>query len=83
MRTKKIRTLLVPDPRRTDPSDLGRWIKASGFPLDDEEEELLHRLERSRYTSEWQNVETIYALRILYWQVVGWLRAAPAKGSRR
>jgi len=63
-----------PDPIGSDPVTLATWLRTVPFPYDDEEKELLATIVGKTYTGEPTAVADLYALRILYWQVVGWLR---------
>lgn len=44
------------------------------FSLTDDEQELLYRVDQRTYTGEPTSVQDLHELRILYWQVVGFLR---------
>jgi len=60
-----------------DPCLVADWISGTDFPLDEDEKFLLQRVKETRYTQEPNHVERLYGLRILYWQVVGFLRGRP------
>lgn len=61
-------------PPNSDPCTLVAWIETVNFPFEADEKDLLRRVNKARYTSEMQSVVTIHEVRILYWQVIGWLR---------
>lgn len=56
-----------------NPNTLSKWIKESGFPLDKKENNLLLRVEHCIYQDQ-LNVIDLNELRVLYWQVMGWMR---------
>lgn len=66
--------MTVPNPTVDDPKRIADWIKQSGFPLDQEEETLLILINANHYASAPNCVSNLYELRILYWQVYGFLR---------
>lgn len=68
-------------PHNGDQSLVAEWILGTGFPLDEDERELLERVKETLYTGEPNNVERLYSLRILYWQVVGWCRGRENDGG--
>jgi len=60
-----------------DPCRVADWISSTDFPLDEDEKDTLREVKETRYTQEPNHVERLYSLRILYWQVVGFLRGRP------
>lgn len=68
-------------PHNGDQSLIAEWILRTEFPLDEDEIELLERVKETLYTGEPNNVERLYSLRILYWQVVGWCRGRDNDGG--
>jgi len=44
------------------------------FRLTDDEKEMLYRIDERSYTGEPTSVQDLHELRILYWQVAGFLR---------
>jgi hypothetical protein len=66
--------MTIPNPIGADPRTIAEWLKTIPFPYDSEEMELVSKTIDKIYTDEPMCIGDQYALRILYWQVVGWLR---------
>lgn len=66
--------MTAPNPTVDDPKCVADWIEQSGFPLDQEEKTLLILIKAHHYSGEPTWVHDLYELRILYWQVYGFLR---------
>lgn len=56
-----------------NPNTLSKWIRESGFPLEEKENNLLLRVEQFVHIDE-LNITEHNELRALYWQVMGWMR---------
>jgi hypothetical protein len=54
-----------------DPASVACWIKDSGFPLRQEEVDLIESISKDCQPI---SIQDRYELVVLYWQVVGWLR---------
>lgn len=66
----------APNPLFTDAAGLANWIAANTkFILSVDEVRLIAKIQAKTYTGEPSCVEDLHDLRILFWQVVGSVRA--------
>lgn len=62
-------------PHNGDPQAIVDWLETIPFPYSEDERDVMRAVKARRYTGEPTSVFELYEIRILYWQVIGSIRA--------